>query len=278
MFSIGEFARLGAVSIRTLRHYDEIGLLPPAGTDPVTGYRSYSPRQLRQLNRIVALKDLGLTLGQIRQLLDGITVEELRGMLLLRQAQLEHELQRERHHLLGVEARLRHIAQEDDMPDDIVVKEIPTLGVVAIADTAPGWGPGNIVPSVNRARVKFDQLGISGLATVTGPFMIIYEKTDGEEVIVSVALPVAGEPTELPPPARYRVLPAIEVAAAVRSGPAASIYPMVYQDLNAWVQAHGYQAQDPGREIWIHEIDDAADVDQQVFESQLPFTRPASSA
>ncbi|MGE5131774.1 MAG: MerR family transcriptional regulator [Gemmatimonadota bacterium] len=55
MFSIGEFARLGAVSIRTLRHHDEIGLLPPAEADPVTGYRSYSAEQLRQLNRIVAL-------------------------------------------------------------------------------------------------------------------------------------------------------------------------------------------------------------------------------
>jgi DNA-binding transcriptional MerR regulator len=279
MFSIGEFARLGAVSIRTLRHYDEIGLLPPAGVDQVTGYRSYSAKQLRQLNRIVALKDLGLTLGQIRQLLDGITVEELRGMLLLRRAQLESELQRQRHHLLGVEARLRHIAQEDDMPaDDIVVRQIPALGVVAIAETAPGWGPTNIVPAVNRARVKFDQLGISGLATVTGPFMIVYEMTDGEEVTVSVALPVAGEPAELPPPARYRVLPAIEVAAAVRSGPAASIYPMVYQDLHAWVRAHGYEPHGPGREIWIHEIDDVADVDQQVFESQLAFARPAPGA
>lgn len=86
MFSIGEFARLGAVSIRALRHYDEIGLLRPAEVDPVTGYRSYSAKQLRQLNRIVALKDLGLSLGQIRQLLDGITVDELRGMLLLRRA------------------------------------------------------------------------------------------------------------------------------------------------------------------------------------------------
>jgi DNA-binding transcriptional MerR regulator len=158
MFSIGEFARLGAVSIRTLRHYDEIGLLPPAEVDPVTGYRLYSAKQLRQLNRIVALKDLGLTLGQIRQLLDGITVDELRGMLLLRRAQLERELQRQRHHLLRVEARLRHIAQEEDMPaDDIVVKQIPSLGVVVIADTAPGWGLENIVPAVNRARVKFDQ-------------------------------------------------------------------------------------------------------------------------
>ena len=277
MFSIGEFARLGAVSIRTLRHYDEIGLLPPAEVDPVTGYRSYSAKQLRQLNRIVALKDLGLTLGQIRQLFDGITVDELRGMLLLRRAQLERELQRQRHHLLGVEARLRYIAQEDDMPeDDIVVKQIRALSVVAIADTASDWG--NIVPAVNRARVKFDQLGISGLVKVAGPFMLFYEQTDGHEITVNVALPVAEQPAELPPPARYHVLPAIEAAAAVRSGLAASIYPMVYQDLAAWVQAHGYQPREPGRDIWIHEVDDISEADQQVFEAQLAFTRPVASA
>jgi DNA-binding transcriptional MerR regulator len=279
MFSIGEFARLGAVSIRTLRHYDEIGLLPPAEVDRVTGYRSYSAKQLQQLNRIVALKGLGLTLGQIRQLLDGITVDELRGMLLLRQAQLERELQRQRHHLLGVEARLRHIAQEDDMPaDDIVIKQIPPLRVVAIADTAPGWDTENIVPAVNRARVKFDELGISGLVKVAGPFTIFFEHTDGEEVTVNVALPVAGEPAELPPPAHYRVLPAIEAAAAVRSGLAASIYPMVYQDLVAWVRAHGYEPCGTGRDIWIHEVDDVSEADQQVFETQLAFTRPAATA
>lgn len=279
MFSIGEFARLGAVSVRTLRHYDEIGLLPPAEVDPLTGYRSYSAKQLRQLNRIAALKDLGLTLGQIRQLFDGITADELRGMLLLRRAQLEGELQRQQHHLLGVEARLRHIAQEDDMPaDDIVVKQIAPLGVVVIADTAPGWGPENIVPAVNRARVQFDQLRISDLVKGAGPFMLFYEQADDQEVTVNVALPVAAEPAELPSPAHYRVLPGIEAATAVRTGPAASIYPMVYQDLVGWVEAHGYQPHGPGRDIWLHEVDDISEADQQVFETQLAFTRPAASA
>src|SRR5579859_4323603 len=74
MFSIGEFARLGGVSVRTLRHYDEIGLLPPATVDPDTGYRGYTARQLTQLNRILALKELGLSLTQARRLLNGVTV------------------------------------------------------------------------------------------------------------------------------------------------------------------------------------------------------------
>ena len=69
MFSIGEFARLGGVSVRTLRHYDEIGLLRPATVDPDTGYRGYSAARLGQISRIIALKELGLSLAQVRRLL-----------------------------------------------------------------------------------------------------------------------------------------------------------------------------------------------------------------
>jgi DNA-binding transcriptional MerR regulator len=277
MFTIGEFARLGGVSVRTLRHYDEIGLLRPATVDPDTGYRGYLPAQLGQLNRIMALKELGLSLTQTRRLLDGITLDELNGMLILRRAQLEHELEARRNHLLGVEARLRSIAREGAMPaDDIVAKRIPATGVVVVAGQAPGWGPENIVPVVNRLAGQFDQLRIQDRVKEAGPRLIFYEYGPGEDVAVCLALPVAEPPGELPEPAQYRVLPEIEAAVTVRSGPAASIFPMVYHDLVLWVDEHGYHtAAGPGREVWVNEVDDIADVAQQVFEIQLPFTRSA---
>ena len=78
MFAIGEFARHGRVSVRMLRHYDAIGLLRPAHVDPATGYRAYQAAQLAELNRIVALKDLGFTLEQVRVLLDEqVSVEQV---------------------------------------------------------------------------------------------------------------------------------------------------------------------------------------------------------
>jgi DNA-binding transcriptional MerR regulator/effector-binding domain-containing protein len=275
MFSIGEFARLGTVSVRTLRHYDEIGLLRPARVDPETGYRGYSANQLGQLNRIIALKELGLSLAQAKQLMAGITVEELRGMLMLRHAQLEQDLDARKNQLLGVEARLRYIAREGTMPaDDITVKKIPAIGVIAIAAPAPAYGPENIVPVVNRSAEQFDQLGIPGLVEVAGPYMIFYQDDQGNDVTVYLALPVAEPPAELPAPAMYMVLPEVEAVVAVRNGPAAGIFPMVYHDLVQWADAHGYQASGPGREVWVHEVDDLAEVDQQVFEIQLPFTRP----
>lgn len=278
MFSIGEFARLGGVSIRTLRHYDEIGLLRPATVDLDTGYRGYSAAQLGQINRIMALKELGLSLTQVRVLLDGVTLGELRGMLFLRRAQLEYELDQHKNQLLRIEARLRSIAREDGMPaDDIVAKTVPATGVVVIAGRAPGFGAANIVPVVNQIVAQFDQLGINDRVKEAGPRIIFYEREHGEDVTVLLALPVTEPPAELPVPARYRVLPEIEAAVAVRSGPAASIFPMVYQDLVRWIEERGYRPAFTGREVWVHDKDDITDPGPQVFEIQLPFTRPAGT-
>ena len=158
--------------------------------------------------------------------------------------------------------------------DDITIRKIPELGVVAIAAPAPTWQPIHVVPVVNRARAQFDELDIAGRAKVNGPFMVFFEDNEGDDVTVFLALPVAEPPTELPLPAQYMVLPAIEAATAVRNGKASSIYPAVYHDLVHWCSAQGFQASGSGRDIWIHEIDDVSQVEEQVFETQLPFTRP----
>src|SRR3954452_8113260 len=108
MFTIGDFAGHGRVSVRMLRHYDAIGLLRPAHVDPATGYRHYRAEQLMQLNRIVALKDLGFSLHQVRSILhDRVSAEELRGMLRLRRAELETVLAEAAARMARVEARLR---------------------------------------------------------------------------------------------------------------------------------------------------------------------------
>ncbi len=106
MFAIGDFARHGRVSVRMLRHYDAIGLLRPAYVDPVTGYRSYEAGQFVDLNRIVALKDLGFSLEQVRTLIaDEITPAELRALLTMRRAELESTVAESFARLAQVESR-----------------------------------------------------------------------------------------------------------------------------------------------------------------------------
>src|SRR5882762_5814584 len=68
-YQIGEFAELGGVSAKTLRFYDEIGLLRPASVDARNGYRRYRPQQLEELASILALKNLGVALADVRHLI-----------------------------------------------------------------------------------------------------------------------------------------------------------------------------------------------------------------
>ena len=99
MLSIGEFAHLGQVSPRTIRHYGDVGILEPVYVDPSTGYRSYEVGQLSVLRRILAYVKLGVGLEQVRELLavDGeLSVEQLRGMLRLRESEIAASISEQR--------------------------------------------------------------------------------------------------------------------------------------------------------------------------------------
>src|SRR5215470_15209058 len=110
MFKIGEFARIAQVSVRMLRHYDKLGLLKPGYIDQASGYRYYALDQLPRLHRLLALKDLGLSLEQITQLLDeDVSTSELRGMLRLKQAELRQQIDEATLRLERVEQRLTQL-------------------------------------------------------------------------------------------------------------------------------------------------------------------------
>ena len=97
MLKIGEFSRLSQVTVNTLRHYDDIDLFKPAEIDRFTGYRYYALEQLSDIHRIMVLKELGLSLDQIREIIqDEVTIDQLRGMLMLKQGELQDHIDEER--------------------------------------------------------------------------------------------------------------------------------------------------------------------------------------
>ena len=147
MFTIGEFARHGRVSVRMLRHYDAIGLLRPACVDPASGYRFYQVSQLAELNRVIALKDLGFTLQQVQAILaEKVSAAELRGMLRLRRAEIHARIEAETTRLARVEARLLTIEDEARAPaDGVVVKRLAPIRVGELTAGAAGWEPEAII-------------------------------------------------------------------------------------------------------------------------------------
>ena len=127
MLRIGEFSRLSQVTIKALRYYDDMGLLKPAYIDPFTSYRYYNVEQLPRIHRIVAFKELGLSLEQIVSLLDDdLSSEHIRETLRLQQAEIKQRISEEQARLAQVEYRLRMIDMEGQMPNiEVIVKPVP---------------------------------------------------------------------------------------------------------------------------------------------------------
>jgi DNA-binding transcriptional MerR regulator len=272
MFTIGAFAEHGRVSVRMLRHYDAIGLLRPAHVDPASGYRYYRAEQLTQLNRIVALKELGFGLQQVRAILhEDVSAEELRGMLRLRKAELEAVMAGTAARLAEVEARLRTIESEHLMPtEDVVVKSLPALRVAEVRGSVASFDPRELGPVVAALyadlRARLDAAGV----TPSGCGVIRYEDApDAGGVAVLAGLPVPAGTGDVEG-ARVVDLPRIERAATiVHSGPMAGVLPTV-QALARWLDAHGHPfTSQHARELTL---------DEHVTELQVPITAPLTAA
>lgn len=170
MLQIGDFSQLAQISIKTLRYYDEIGLLKPKFIDPQTHYRYYGVDQLPRLNRIVALKEIGFALDQILRLLnEEVSSDQLKGMLKLRQAEAEQAMQAELARLARIQARLDQIEREGQPSKyDVIIKTVPT---VTIAYTR------QIIPTYADVGRLFGILFATPLQAISPPLVIYH---DGE--------------------------------------------------------------------------------------------------
>lgn len=271
MMTIGEFARIGRVSVRMLRHYDTIGLLVPEHVDPRTGYRYYVAVQVHTLNRIVALKDLGLHLDQVRAIVeDRISGAELRAMLRLREAELAERITADRHRLARVQARLRLIEAEDSVSQpDVVTKTVPSatlLGLTAIAASNDHEDVGPVSSSL-FPRV-LGAISAAG-AHPAGPPVAFYSPAPQESddaLTVQVTFPVSVPSV---PGLNEIEIPAAEVASLIHQG-AMDTIDVTYQTLNTWVRDQGLTATGSAREIYLEVTDNQAD---WMTEVQVDFVR-----
>ena len=272
MIRIGDFSKLSRVSIKTLRYYDEMGLLKPVKVDRFTGYRFYEFDQLPQLYRILALKDLGFSLEEIGHLLESdLSVEQMRGMLKLRQAEIRQRMEEEAGRLERVELWLRQIEQEDSMSKyDVVIKKLEPIKVASVRGVVPtppdqSWLWGELMGYFNQQKTR-----------MMGPPMAIYHDPDARERDwdIEVCIPIEDEMT---PDERLKVysLPAVEtMACVVHTGPFATL-PQAYDALAKWIDENGYQITGPARELNLRLPDKPGDQNDPntVNEVQFPVEK-----
>lgn len=260
MYRIGEFSNICRVPVSALRYYSDLGLLPPTTIDPVTSYRYYEVSQLPRLNRILALKDLGLSLDEIGLILnDELSAAELRGMLRLKQAEMSQAVVDQQAQLARVESRLRLIEGEGHMPEhEVVLREIEPLPVLSLRELAPE--PAHVGTMIGDG---FASLMPAGIMPV-GPCFSVFHDAEFKptDLDVEVAFPVSSEVSQAPqtPGGRTfgrRTVPGGRVAVLIHQGPYDTV-DQAYAAMGEWLTANKMAMAGPPQEAYLTAPDDPA--------------------
>ncbi|MCA9913759.1 MAG: MerR family transcriptional regulator [Anaerolineae bacterium] len=252
MFTVGEFSRVAQVSKRLLRYYDEIGLFKPIHIDTATGYRYYSAEQMPQLNRILALKELGLTLDQIRRMLeDEISTDEMQGMLLLKKSEIEQQLRAELQRIRKIESRLQFLRDgEDNKPLNVILKRgkaqhvLSTRRVVADFEEAVElfWQIRSALPDNSSYGLNFcicyTEPGVD--ESMDMELGCVVDVNSHDAVMLHSGLQL-----------EFRTIPAVDLmATSVVTGALETIH-RGYADIALWVERNGYRMTDVARELTL---------------------------
>jgi effector-binding domain-containing protein len=273
LFKIGDFSRLTFVTVKTLRYYDEIGLLKPIQVDRFTGYRYYSADQFPRFNYIVALKDLGLSLDEIAVLVkDNLTPAQMRDLFILKKAELQQRVAEEQTRLDRVEKLLMQIEKEGVMPDyQITAKKIEPMLVASVRDVLPTYGDcGPLFGEVYKYIAK------KGVFRPAGPPLMLMHDAEYKEhdVDIEIVVPI-GKSIKGSDRVKVYELPGTEQAATtIHKGPYNTVS-RAYNAIMAWCEANGYQPANPCREIYFT---DPKEVEKEptknITEIQFPVKKP----
>ncbi len=259
MFRIGEFSKIAQVPASLLRYYNDIGLFVPIRSDRNTSYRYYSIEQIIQLNRILALKDLGLSLEQIKRMLeDNISAEEIRGMLTLKKVQIEQSIQAEAARLRAVESRLQQIEHKGEFQnDDVVLKSLPATPFLSLRQVYPDLAQtlaaiseiGKAVSKQIKAKsldrfaaVIYGELYQERDWDLDFGFLLNQPMDIARDITVTLSSGLSMSVQELPPVAT--------AVTAVRFGGPENGH-LSYTAIGKWVEANQYRLVGPGREVFI---------------------------
>jgi DNA-binding transcriptional MerR regulator len=264
LLPIGSFASRCRLSVKALRHYDELGLLRPERADPATGYRWYHRRQAPVAIAIALLRSLDVPLPTIRELLASSDATEMTRVLDRERARRAREIAQAETALRSIE---RLIRAGTVFPYDVTVRDEREQLVVVVEGTTTA--DLHVAAGTELVRDLLGRLARAGCER-TGPVVcLLPPPPDGERVILQMCAPVAAAP----PGERVMTLPAGPAAVARHVGPYEEMG-LAEHALRAWAEEHGCEPTGPIRELYRN---DPAEVAPEALETDviLPITRPS---
>jgi DNA-binding transcriptional MerR regulator len=273
---IGDFAKLTNLPIKTIRYYSEIGLLTPKAVDKWTNYREYDFDQLIEISRILALKEAGLTLTEIKKLLQNhISKSDFLSLLETKLEEAKQEQLITTQRIANLQARIKHINLEEDYKAmvEINVKNIESIWVASIREKD--------VP-INEFSGNFgivsDDVKAHGIKEV-GPWMFIThedlnnikysEEGRGDwEACAQIEKGYISDNSKI----KVYQLPAVDnVACFIHNGPWGAAMKSTFDDFFEWCRLNGMEWKFPNRQIFHVGERENSDWNTFVTEMQYPL-------
>ncbi len=165
IISITEMAKLRNISTETLRHYDRIDLLKPVHVDPDTGYRYYSITQYEKIGTIRELKNLGMSLREIKAYFDNRNVESSRILLTEQKKKIDEQIDKLIHLRQEINAKIDFldIVRTTDLNDEIRIKHFNARQYVYFNRTVS-----------DDIELSYDSVGLEGVLSKSKQSMPIF--------------------------------------------------------------------------------------------------------
>jgi DNA-binding transcriptional MerR regulator/effector-binding domain-containing protein len=267
MYTIGSFSKINTVTPKTLRLYDEMGLLKPAEIDHFTGYRYYSTEQLPRMHRILALKSLGFSLSEIKTVIeDDGTIEMLLESKLRETSEVIKE---EKIRLLTIRGYLEGLKGDIAMNQDVIIKALPGGTIYSKRMTIPNYDAYfDVIPKIGEEVLKANP---DLKCAVPEYCFIIYHDMEYKEKDIDVEycemVTKTGTDTET---IKFKKLDPVETAACIlHKGPYGTLS-VSYGKLHRWLETSGYESIGPDRESYIDGIWNKEDPEEWLTEIQVP--------
>jgi DNA-binding transcriptional MerR regulator len=239
--TIGEFATLTHLSVRTLRRYHETGLLQPAIVDPLTGYRYYSTEQIPSAQVIHRLRELDVPLTEVKSILAAEDPQRRADLIAGHLRRLEEQVERTRAAVVS----LRRLLRPD--PDDlrVALRSVPARTVAAVRgrvtlEDSTRWYDAAMA-ELDAAFAPAERAGPPGgrytneLFTAGAGTMTVYRPVREPRATGRI------EVVELPP---------ADLAVAVHPGGHDDI-DVTYGRLGSWVVQHALAVDGPVEEMYV---------------------------
>lgn len=239
MLKIGDFSKLSRISIRMLRHYDEIGLLTPMNTDNFTSYRYYSESQLPVANRITALKNMGFSLATIAEIMKSYDdPESLSHFLAVKQTEVREQAIEVQQRLLLLETAIKRLREGRMMMKyDVTVKTLPERTVASVRKIIPSYDQEGILWGILMQETATINMQQDDPCYTLAMFHDEGHKERNVDVEVQMTVKGNYKNTEN---VVFKTEPAVEIASATYKGSYEQVTD-VNQAVANWVQDNAYE-------------------------------------